>query len=87
MSLDDHNQNIYFQLLELQKTIMESQQKNHEEFNSLRKAIAERLAPLEDKVGKHELVFSHTAKVITWVVPSGTMLGLIGWFMGFFGHR
>lgn len=80
-------QDVYVQLIEIQKNILDAQQATHEELNSIRRAISERITPLEEKVSKHEHIFSSAGKVVTWLVPSGTMIGIVGWLAGFFGHH
>lgn len=81
----DPLQDVYKQLIEIQKSFLESQQSVHDELNELKEFIVDRIHPLEEKVMHHETIFAHIGRVVTWLVPSGTAIGLIGWLSGVFG--
>ena len=76
---------IYRQILSMQESVFTSHLEIKEEIENLKVAIHNRIAPIEEKVSRHEHTFSMLARTLTWILPSGVVLSIMGWLTQYFG--
>ena len=76
---ESHSDEILKILLNMQQLIHDNHRETTQEIEGVRQVIEARIDPIENKVNKHQVLFEATAKVLTWILPSGVLLSIMGW--------